>query len=455
MEMVQYIVLGGIAFYFLIMIIVGLRASQDQSHEGFTIGNRNVGLIPTIGSLASSFRDGMGAVFWVGFGITVGYGGLGMGFGVLVGYLLYAVFGPKVREKANNLNIITVGEMIRHSIGRITEKSSALIVVFYSLILIAVQLFVSGNIFAEVLQIDAWIGVISVACVVGIYLFFGGYSTVVKTDAIQFFLIISFIIVPFLVPPASEDMLNVSSLFSLPVLDQIALFGIGLGYVLSSSDGWQRLFSAKNNNVIRIGFPMAGIAFFLMTLSLIWFGMGAKGLLTGDIDDSRALFDIFTQNALSPWILSYVAIIIMAITMSSLDTFCYLFASSLTKNILPVHKTKNRTSYIRSTRIIMLVALVSMSVVALTISDVIQFLLSASSLVFILSPIYVAVGFGWFKQSKKLDIFTTLSMGVSTIVYVTMFIRGDLENMIMLMVPITLNTAFVILGLLGQRLFAK
>lgn len=455
MEIVQYIVLGGIALYFLIMIIIGLIASKNQSHEGFVIGSRNVGLIPTIGSLASSLRDGTGAVFWIGFGITVGYGGLWLGFGVAAGYLLYSIIGPRIRKQAEELNAITVGEIIRNTIGAITEKFSALLVIIFSFVIIAIQLYVSGNIFAEVLQIEAWIGVMSVACVVGLYLFFGGYSTVIKTDAIQFFLIISFLVIPFFVPPTSADIMNFRSLFTLSVTDQIALFGIGIFFILSSADTWQRVFSAKNNKVIYFGFPIAGVIFLLMTLSLIWLGMGAKGALIGEIDENRALFDLFTQNALSPWILSYIAIVVMAITMSTLDTYCYLLAASLTKNIIKKERTADRITYIRVTRIIMLFTLISMSVLALMISDVIQFLFNAASLLFILAPVYFTVGLGWFKRSKKLDAFISLSMIISTVVYITMFVRGDLDNMIMLMIPVALNSALILISLLGQRFLKR
>ena len=72
----QILTLGAIALYFVVMLAIGIIAGRGQSHEGFVIGGRDVGFIPTVGSLATSFRDGMGVIFWFGFGVTAGYAGL-------------------------------------------------------------------------------------------------------------------------------------------------------------------------------------------------------------------------------------------------------------------------------------------------------------------------------------------------------------------------------------------
>jgi SSS family solute:Na+ symporter len=450
MNEMQLIVIGGVALYFLIMIFIGFKASKNQSDQSFSIGERQVGFIPTIGSLASSSRDGTGAVFWVGFGITVGYGGLWLAFGFLAGFCVYIILGPKIRKRSIELKAITVGEIIRQSIGALTEKLSAIVIVIFSLLIIAIQLYISGSLLSQVLDIPSWVGVLSVVTIVGFYLFWGGYSTVVKTDTIQFFLILSLVLIPFFIAPNKEDVTNFTSLFTLPVIDQAALFLIGFFYTLSSADTWQRLFSAKSDKVIRWSFPLAGVAFIAMTLSLIWLGMGAKDLLPEDINYSQALFLLFEQDALPHWVIAYIAIVVMAISMSSLDTFCYLFASSTVKNFLPTYKISPK-NYIRISRVLMVGALILMSALALTISDVIQFLFNAASLLFVLTPIYIALGLGWFKASKRLDIMITISILVSVFVYGAMFMRGDLENMIMLIVPIFVSSIFVLLSVIFSR----
>jgi hypothetical protein len=87
------------------------------------------------------------------------------------------------------------------------------------------------------------------------------------------------------------------------------------------------------------------------------------------------------------------------------------------------------------------------------INYALQTVFSASSLLFILAPLYVAVGFGWLKKTARLDPMVSISMLVSACVYLVMYLRGDLANMIMLMVPVLVNTAmmFMIYWFEGAR----
>lgn len=434
----QIIILSAISVYFAAMILIGLIASRNQSHDGFVIGSRDVGYIPTIGSLASSFRDGMGVVFWFGFGATAGYGGLWLIVGAVAGLFLYALIGPRVRELAKKHDYITIGEMIRARIGVVSEKTTALIVIAFALAYIAIQLFVSGNLFATVLGIEAWIGVVSVAVVVGFYLFFGGYSTVVKTDAIQFFLIISLILVPFFFQPGKEDVMNIGTLFSQSVDFQWGIGLLGFFLVLGSADTWQRVFSARNDKVIRASFPLAGVMLGIMTLSLIFLGLAAKPYLGENIAAEKAFFLIFEGDYIPSWLLAYIAVVVMAICMSTLDTMCYLTAATIGKNFMPPRVTERREQYVLLSRIVMVVILIAMSVLALTISDVIQFLFNASSLLFILAPVYLAVALGLpHRKHRETDVLITLSVVASTIIYLFLFVNGYFDGSLMMtMIPV-------------------
>jgi solute:Na+ symporter, SSS family len=435
----QMLILGSIAVYFLAMIIIGILASRNQSHEGFVIGSRNVGYIPTIGSLASSFRDGMGVIFWFGFGASVGYGGIWMFFGVIAGLLVYAFIGSSARKIAAQYDYITIGEMIRARTGVITERFTALIIVCFALMIIAVQLHVAGNLFSIVLGMETWIGVTSVAAVVGFYLFFGGYSTVVKTDAVQFFIIISLLFTPLFIHP-TEDMLNFSSVWSLETKTIIAFNLMGFFYVLSSADTWQRVFSARSTKVIYLGFPLAGISLLIITLSLIFLGMVSRPFLGEVIDTSTAFYEIFKGDFIATPIVAYIAVVVMAICMSTLDTMCYLTAATIAKNHMPPHITAKRENYVKFSQIVMLITLASMSILTLAIGDVLVFAFSAASLLFTLTPIYIFTVFNLPRhKSHTTDILITLSIAISCIVYLFMFFNGYFEDAIMTLVPVGIS----------------
>jgi SSS family solute:Na+ symporter len=452
MDTLQISLLIFIGLYFLLMVVASIRPGKVQSQENFSIANRQAGPVPIISSLAASFRDGSGIVIWIGFGLTIGYGAMGLIVGVFAAMLIYTWFGPRVRQLSIENDVITVGELIRVAVGPVTEKVSTLLVLAFSIVIVAIQLFVAGNLLAEIIDLSLWMGVVSVSGIVAVYLVFGGYGAVLKTDVIQFFLIISLIIVPFLAMTGDHPMtgdhqfLNLASLFTLPVPDQLALFLIGFLYMLSSADTWQKLFAARSDRVIRIGFPVSAFFLIIMSVSLIWLGMISKGLLPSGTEAGDVLFQLFQQRALPTVLLTFLVVVIMAITMSTLDTFCYLFSSSVSKNFLSPETTNSPEKYIRVSRFIMLGTLTVSSVFALTINNVIETVFSASSLLFILAPLYVAVGFGWLKKTARLDAMVSISMLVSACVYLVMFLRGDFADMMMLMVPVLVNSTMMLIA---------
>lgn len=453
MNTTQTITLAAIAAYFLIMIFIGLLSSRNQTHEGFTIGNRNVGYIPTMASLAAGFRDGMGIIFWFGFGVVTGYGGLWLFLGAFLGLCTYILVGPQVRRNAADNGYITVGEMLRARFGVITERSTALIIIGFALVMIAIQLNVAGNLFSAVLGVDAWIGVTCISAVVGFYLYFGGYSNVVKTDTIQFFLILSLILMPLFFPPPREAVMNFSSIISLGLQDSLALGLIGYFYAFAGADVWQRVFSARDEKVIKFGFPMAGVMLVIMTLSLIFLGMACAPFLGDEMQASDAFYHIFKNTFISPVLQSFIAIVVMAICMSTLDTLCYLVAATLGKNFMPERVTGERDNYIRFSQITIIIVLIASSVVALSIEDVILSLFDAVSLLYVLAPVYLYAALGRPKlKNRKTDTLVTLAVAGSGMIYLYMFTNGMFEDLIMTSVPVACSIVLTSIAIfIGQR----
>ena len=457
MSETQIITLSAITVYFLAMIAIGVMASRSQTHEGFAIGSRNVGYIPTIASLASSFRDGMGVIFWFGFGVATGYGGLWMFLGVVLGLLTMSFIGPAVRKVAAEGGYITIGEMLRARFGVITERATALIIIIFALMMIAVQLHVAGTLFSSVLGIDSWIGVACICVVVGFYLYFGGYSTVVKTDTIQFFLIISLIALPVFFAPSKEAVMNFGSITSLGLRSSTGLVIIGFFYVFAGADMWQRVFSARDENVIKRGFPLAGIMLIIMTLSLIYLGMACAPFLGEGMQAKDAFYQIFQKDFMAPPLLAFIAVVVMAICMSTLDTFCYLVAATLGKNFMPARVTGERDNYIRFSQIVMLLVLISMSIVALTIEDVIMFVFEAASLLYVLAPVYLFAAIGMPKlKNRQTDAYTTIAVILSAVLYLYMFRHNMFSDLLLTGAPVACS--FILTGIalyIGNKKNAK
>ena len=94
----------------------------------------------------------------------------------------------------------------------------------------------------------------------------------------------------------------------------------------------------------------------------------------------------------------------------------------------------------------MLGVLIVSSAFAITINSIIEMIFSAITLLFILAPIYVAVGFGWVKNGRKFDVIVSVSILISVCVYLVMYARGDFTNMLLMMIPVLVNTVIIVLA---------
>ena len=439
MDTLQTAILVAVAMYFAIMVIIGLLAARTQTNGDFVIAANDLGYLPVIGSLAASFRDGGGIVLWIGFGITIGFGGIWLMLGALAGFMVYAVFGPRVRRIAVQNRGITVGEMIRESIGPGAEVLTAAVIVIFSLAIVAIQFHVAGSLLAEVAGVHSRTMILICAGVVGIYLCLGGFNTVVRTDVIQFVLILSLVVVVFLAKDTGPRLLDMSSLYILPAWDRTAMFVIGFLYPLGSADAWQKLFAARNNQVVRWGFPLSGIFLILMTATLIWIGMGAAGVMPESVSGNDVFFRIFQNHVYPAWFLVLLAVAIIAITMSTIDTFSYLLASSLHRNLVDRSRLTSDREYIRFVRIAVLCLLALSSLLAITINDIMQAVFDASSLLLILAPLYTLVGFGWHSKTVASDRMVCIALLLSVGIHLAMFFTGMLSDFKMLLVPAMFN----------------
>jgi SSS family solute:Na+ symporter len=376
-----------IGLYLGILVLTGLWFSRKEAGQDFIIADRKVGIIPTAASLAASFRDGGGIVLWIAAGFAASYANLWLLVGLLLCTVMLAWIGPKLRAEAKETGIITIQERVAAFIGPVSAKLSAGISLVFGLLVIAIQYHVTGNIFSEILHVPDYVGVAVVFAILTLYLLTGGYKSVIVTDTIQFFVMFSLILIPFFLNVPADKMMNMQTFID-GNENTLALFLLGIYYLLVSPECWQRIFSAKDDRTVRVGLPLTAFVLVIMTLSLIWLGMGAKEIFP-DIASETAYSLIFQDNPqIAPWLLGYILVVFLSITMSTQSAACYSFVSTLAKIFFP-HKTRDDRAYIKFSRVAMFACLLLSGVISLTIHQAVQFLFDAVGFVTCLAPAYV------------------------------------------------------------------
>ncbi len=448
----QLIFLGMTALYALAVIYVGLYHTDKQSDDSFIIGSRNVGTVATIGALAASFRDGMGAVFWTGMAYNFGYGGLWLIYGAMASLCFLALVGPMVRKQADKGGYVTIGDYLHDKLGRFSERTVSVFVLCRSFLMVSIQLFVIGLVVSKVFAVPDAYGIIGTAVVVLAYLYCGGYASVVRTDVFQFFMILSLVIVPFFIKPDMTGVLDFSTVVSKGWQESAGLFILGIFYIIAGADAWQRVFSARNGAVIRRAFPLAGVFLLAMTINMIIIGYGLIPVLPEGTPADKALFALFENYHLfSPYLIAYIGVVIMAISMSTLSSEAYVFTSSLVRNFFAEEYSKSKKKYVAVSRIVILCILIGAAYVAIGITDVITFLIDAVSFVFVISPLVVFATMGWLKRSVIQDKLLALSVVISAALYLYMFFNGLFVTTLHNMLPLAVSTLLCTAALLATR----
>lgn len=447
-----------IGLYAALLIAIGVYLAKKESKADFIIGSRSVGIIPTAGSLAASFRDGSGIAFWVSLGLAGAYGGLWLFFGVGLASLFMAFYGPTLRKSAISHHQLTINETVAERIGPWSGKLTAVIGMSFGFCITAIQFFVSGSIFSVLLDQPQWLGVFLVTVLLIAYITMGGYKSVIITDTLQFFLIISLVSAPFFLPMAAEDYTNFGSLLSFDNENKLAFTIFGMFYILAMPEAWQRVYSARDDRTVRYAFPLMNAFLIVMTLSLIWMGMGLRVLPEETIktysESYLAIFDPALN--ISSWFLGYLIMVFLAITMSTQSAACYAFTSTLNKVFLKQKDAtdKDQTQYISRSRWQMTILLILSAIASLTLSDIIKVLFDVMSFFICLAPVYAlsVIHPAWLKKWQKRDIALTIITALGIAFFLFLFFTGKTkESFLLSTMPAVLVSGLLVLCYLVKR----
>lgn len=421
-----------IGLYLIILIIIVYFSIKKESSSDYIIGSRKIGMIGTVASLAAGFRDGAGIVVWITIAAIFGFGALWFSVGMSLALLLLALHAPKICSLAKERNFVTTGDLFSHFFGRKTALISSLIIVIGSLLIATAQLFVSGTIFSRIFNISPAISISLISAVIGIYLLVGGYKTVIKTDILQWGVIMIVVLIPFFIPKTSFFNIPLSSFFSPSIQSIIGFVGLSFLVIYSRPDVWQRIFSAKSPTVARKSFLWVIPIFLLISLGLVIFSFGITGII-GPVEANEAFFALF--SATSSILISIVGLFVAVSVMSTIDTEIFLGATTFVKDLLPQKFQSSSKRFVATSRIFIVLSFLILAFLAIKVSNLLEFVFGAYTSVTILLPLFIFSTLSKRRKSPQKDIWFAIVLIISLAVYTWMFIGGYFENILLTLVP--------------------
>ena len=369
----------------VIFVIVGIIYSNKyQGLNNYLVANRSVGTFSLTASLVASALGAWilfgpaSAATWGGIGAVIGYA-LGTAFPLFI--LIY--LGKKFRTSYPKGK--TLIEVIRIRFGSKLFKLILFLSIFYLTIFLIAEVTAVSILIKYISGTDLWITALIVIVSSLVYTLYGGLRASIFTDNIQFIVFGLLLLIGFshLISLNSNDFniefikLNNQHLLS---SNYIPNFTAGLTFFIAVAatnlfhqGNWQRVYAAKNNNVLKKSLIIS----FLIIIPVV-FLMGFSGLVAVSQNSSvfpdLAFFSLLLKEQ-SVTLSIIILVLAISLTVSSIDTLINAISSLIIVDGNKVIKFKG--NYLKlSKQIIIVLSLITLFVASKGLSILYLFLLA-------------------------------------------------------------------------------
>jgi len=428
--------------YFVIVLGIGFWSSRKQSNEDYMLASRNLPWWKIAMSNAAGFMSGGFLLIMTSFAFLYGFSVMWILVGYLLGFLILGKYAGEIKNLSDKNNFYTFVDYFRNKWGRkVAILTAVMIFVLFTAVVIN-QFIAGGVVLSHISSFNYSTAVVICGAVIMIYMLFGGFRAVIKTDLFQYASIVFLLIVLFFSVGAGNILKAMAEgMFKSGWLDS-AIYGI-LGFVLvfASADVWQRIYAAKSPRDAKLGFICSGLLSVLGGICIIFIGIMAR-LHFPTIDSNNAL--VYGLFEVMPTFFSIGAVIVFASVMSSLDTSVFVAATNISNDITKRFVSLTPEKLVWVTKIATICFLTLSGLLSIIFNNVMRVAVVSFALYLTLAPIVIA---SFFFKLKSKAVFTSLFVGF--VIMIGLALSGTTYPP---HAAIPLFAAIVIL-LIGQKIF--
>ena len=359
----------------LIFTLVGLAYSKKyQGLNNYLTANRNIGFFSLSMSLVAS---ALGA--WILFGpaSAASWGGIGAVIGYSLGTAFPMIFlislGKKIRNEFPKGS--TLVEFLRKRFGKSLFKLILLMTVFYMFIFLCAEVTAVAMLINYISGTDFWITSLITLVSTLIYTLYGGLRASIFTDNIQMIVILILLVIS-----ASYLSSFTGDQFSFSFINEknphllsskyIPNYTAGLTFFIAVAatnlfhqGNWQRVYAAKNNNILK-----KSLIFSSIIIVPIVFFMGFSGLVASSVDSnvSPDLGFFFLLLKDQTELLSIIIVILgLSLTISTVDTLINAISSLVVVDGKATFNLSKNTNYLKFSKYF----IVGLSIIAFIIAS--------------------------------------------------------------------------------------
>ena len=323
-----------------------LNSKKIIDNKSYIVGDRSENTFSLTASLTASALGAWilfgpaSAATWGGIGAVIGYA-----LGTAAPMLFLYNFGPKIRKEFPKG--LTLTEFIKKRFGIGILKICLFLILFYLTIFLIAEVTAIASLLNFISQVPLWItaGVTLIICL--LYILRGGFTLSIITDKYQFTFIVLIILASILIILSNIDLSSVEIIKknSPNLIDKNYLpnYTAGLTFFIAVAatnlfhqGNWQRVFSAKNNSILKSSLIYSSIIIFFIV-----FWMGYSGLLSYSLNPKvipdLAFFDLILNEKNSLLVIG-ILILAMSLTLSTIDTLINAISSLIIVNGNQINK---------------------------------------------------------------------------------------------------------------------
>ena len=359
----------------LLFALIGILYSKRyQNLSNYLTAGRNVKTLSLTTSLVASALGAWilfgpaSAATWGGIGSVIGYA-LGTAFPMIV----FIFLGTKIRKVFPRGNTLT--EFIHKKFGDSLFKLILILTIFYMFIFLCAEVTAVSMLVNYISGTPLWLTAIIIIITTLIYTLYGGLRASIFTDNLQFFivLILLFFSVYYLF---SESLNNISLEIVKKNSDHllsskyIPNYTAGLTFFIAVAatnlfhqGNWQRVFAAKNNEILKKSLLLS----FIIIIPIVFF-MGTTGLIAISVDPKvnpdLAFFSILLKGNVE-FLSVTIIILAVSLTISTVDTLVNAISSIVVVDGKKIYKATNKDNFFLLSKVFIII----LSIISLIIAS--------------------------------------------------------------------------------------
>ena len=317
-------------------ILLGyLNSKKFVNNNNYIVGDRDENTFSLTASLTASALGAWilfgpaSAATWGGIGAVIGYA-----LGTAAPMLFLYNFGPKIRKEFPNG--LTLTEFIKKRFGTGILKICLFLILFYLTIFLIAEVTAIAALLKYTSSVPLWITAAITLIICLLYILRGGFKLSIITDKYQFSFIVVIILSSLALIFGKIDLpsFEIIKQNSPNLIDKNYLpnYTAGLTFFIAVAatnlfhqGNWQRVFSAKNNRILKSSLIYSSLIIFIIV-----FWMGYTGLLSLSLNSKvipdLAFFDLLIDKKNSAIVIA-ILILAMSLTLSTIDTLINAISS--------------------------------------------------------------------------------------------------------------------------------